>query len=166
MGENTHWQKEIIIHWEELFKKITELLQHRWQWNWIFILKTLFLQKLSNMSFTNPASVAGLQLPNLCLLKVVLRYVNSGVMTLRFGHQTTWKHACDMVRWVILHTVPYIRKNLCLEGSLHSIMPGLVRTIEPATTHLNPVTNLYLKETGRRFTDIGSIVFATSQRSS
>jgi hypothetical protein len=39
--------------------------------------------------------------------------------------------------------------------------------IEPATTRPNPITNLYLKVTGRQFTVIGSIaVFTTSQRSS
>jgi hypothetical protein len=30
-GENQHWQKEIVIHREGLFRKITELLQHSWQ---------------------------------------------------------------------------------------------------------------------------------------
>jgi hypothetical protein len=35
--------------------------------------------------------------------------------------------ACDMVRWVILHAFPYIRKSLCLEntqGNLQTGMPG------------------------------------------
>jgi hypothetical protein len=30
MGENQHWQKD-IIHWEELFRKTRELQQHKWQ---------------------------------------------------------------------------------------------------------------------------------------
>jgi hypothetical protein len=30
VGKNQHWQKEIVVHWEELLRKITELLQHRW----------------------------------------------------------------------------------------------------------------------------------------
>jgi hypothetical protein len=88
--ENQHWQNETVLHWEGLFKKITELLQHRWEQNWIvFILKTLFPQKLSDTSFTNPASTVGLQLLNLRLLKVMLRCVNNGVMTIKCGHQTT-----------------------------------------------------------------------------
>jgi hypothetical protein len=38
-----------------------------------------------------------------------------------------WKRASDMVRWVILHAVPYIRKSLRLENTqenLQSRMPG------------------------------------------
>jgi hypothetical protein len=42
---------------------------------WIFILKTLFTQKLSNKSFPNPTSTVGLQFLNLWLLKVMLRCV-------------------------------------------------------------------------------------------
>jgi hypothetical protein len=29
--QHQHWHKEIVVHWEGLFWKITELLQHRWQ---------------------------------------------------------------------------------------------------------------------------------------
>jgi hypothetical protein len=82
VGENQHWQKEIAVNWEGLFGKITELLQHSWQQNWISILTALFLQKLSDMYFTYPTSTVGLQLLNLWLLKVILRCVNDGV-TLR-----------------------------------------------------------------------------------
>jgi hypothetical protein len=46
VGQNFYCQKEIIIHWEGLFQKTTELLRHRWQQNGLFILKTLFPQKL------------------------------------------------------------------------------------------------------------------------
>jgi hypothetical protein len=38
-----------------------------------------------------------------------------------------WKRACDMVRWVVLRAVPYIRKSLHLEniqGSIQSRMTG------------------------------------------
>jgi hypothetical protein len=59
-----------------------------WQ-NWIFILKTLFPQKLSDASFTNPISTVGLQLLNFWLLKAVLRCVNHGVTTIKSGNQTT-----------------------------------------------------------------------------
>jgi hypothetical protein len=55
--------------------------QHR-----IFILKTLFPQKLSDMNFTNPTSMVGLQLLNLWLLKVMLRYVNDGFTTIKPGY--------------------------------------------------------------------------------
>jgi hypothetical protein len=30
VGENQHWQKEIVVHWEGLFRKITKVLQLRW----------------------------------------------------------------------------------------------------------------------------------------
>jgi hypothetical protein len=60
------------------------------QQNWIFILKTLFPQKLSDMSFTNPTSTVGLQLLNLWVPKVMLRCVNNGVTTIKFGYPTTW----------------------------------------------------------------------------
>jgi hypothetical protein len=57
------------------------------QQNWIFILKTLFPLKVSEVSLTNPT--AGLQLLNLWLLKVMLRCINDGVTTIKRGHQTT-----------------------------------------------------------------------------
>jgi hypothetical protein len=41
VGENQRWEKEIIVYWEGLFRKITEQLQHRWQQNRLFILKML-----------------------------------------------------------------------------------------------------------------------------
>jgi hypothetical protein len=72
-----------------VFRKISELLQHRWQQNWIFILKTLFPQKLSDLSFTNPTSMVGLQLLNLWLLIVMLRDANDSFTTVKPGHQTT-----------------------------------------------------------------------------
>jgi predicted transcriptional regulator len=56
---------------------------------YVFILKTLFPQKLSNVSSTNPTSTVGLELLNLRLLKVMHRCVNNGVTTLKPGYQTT-----------------------------------------------------------------------------
>jgi hypothetical protein len=41
VAENQKWQKEIAVQSEGLFRKMTELLQHRWQQNRIFILKTV-----------------------------------------------------------------------------------------------------------------------------
>jgi hypothetical protein len=107
VGENQHWQKQIVIHWEGLFKKMTDLLQHRWQQNWIFILKTLFPQKLFDMSFTHPTSMVGLQLLKLRLQKVMLRCVNDGVMTIKPGHQTngnTWMIRSDESSIMLLPT--------------------------------------------------------------
>jgi hypothetical protein len=52
-------------------------------------LKTLFPQKLSDVSFRNPTSTVGLILLNLSLLKVMLRCVNDGVTTIKPGRQTT-----------------------------------------------------------------------------
>jgi hypothetical protein len=46
-------------------------------------------QKLSDMSSTNPPSTVGLQLLNLWLLKIVIRCVNDGVITIKPAHQTT-----------------------------------------------------------------------------
>jgi hypothetical protein len=49
----------------------------------------MFPQNLSDMSFTNPTSTVELQLLNLRLLEVVLRYLNDGVTTIKPEHQTT-----------------------------------------------------------------------------
>jgi hypothetical protein len=59
------------------------------QQNWILILKALFPQELSDVSFTTPISTVGLQLPNLWLLKVMVRCVSYGVTTIKPGHRTT-----------------------------------------------------------------------------
>jgi hypothetical protein len=67
----------------------TTAAQATWQQNWILILKTLFLQKLSALNFTNPTSTVGLHLLNLWLLKVMLGYVNDGVTSKKHRHQTT-----------------------------------------------------------------------------
>jgi hypothetical protein len=45
--------------------------------------------KLSDVSFTNPKFKVGLQLLNLCLLKVILRCVYDGVTVIKPGRQTT-----------------------------------------------------------------------------
>jgi hypothetical protein len=91
VGENQHREKEIVVHWEALFRTITQLQQHRWQQNWIciLILKTQVPQKLSDVSFTNPASAVGLQLLNLWWLKGMFKCIKDGVTTIKPGHQTT-----------------------------------------------------------------------------
>jgi hypothetical protein len=73
-----------------IVRKIIAPPQYRWQQNRIFILKTLFPQKLSNMSFTNPTSMVGLQLLNLILLKVMLGCINNGVTTIRQVEVCAW----------------------------------------------------------------------------
>jgi hypothetical protein len=97
VGENEHWQKGIAINWEGLFRKFTKLLQHKWQQNWIlFSLKTLFPQKLSDVSFTYPLFTVGLlQSLNIWLLKVMFRFVNNEVTTIKSWHQTDG-NACVM----------------------------------------------------------------------
>jgi hypothetical protein len=87
VGENQQWQKGIVVDWG-LFRKITQLLQHRWQ-KWMLILKTQFPQKLSDVTFTNLTSTVGLQLLNLWLLKAMLRCVNDDVTTIKPGHETS-----------------------------------------------------------------------------
>jgi hypothetical protein len=90
LGENQHWQKEIFVHWEGLFRKITELLQHTWQRNWIFVFKTLFPQKLFDVNFTDPISTRGLQLLNLLLPNVRNAQMRKRcVTTIKPGNQTT-----------------------------------------------------------------------------
>ena len=60
--------KGIAVHWRGLCLTVKELLQQRWQQNWIFNLKTLFPQKQSAESFTYPTSTVVLQLLNIWLL--------------------------------------------------------------------------------------------------
>jgi hypothetical protein len=55
---------------------------------YVFILKPLFPQTLSDVSFTNPTSTARLQLLNLRLLNAMFRCVNHGVTTINPEHQT------------------------------------------------------------------------------
>jgi hypothetical protein len=54
------------------------------------------IKKLSNESFTNPISTTGLQLLNLWLLKIMLRWANAGATIMKPGHQTTGN---TRVRW-------------------------------------------------------------------
>jgi hypothetical protein len=65
--------------------------------------------------------MVGLQLLNLCLLKVMLRCCHDHKLDIR------QMETRDMVRWVVLHALPYVRKSLHLEntqGNLQSGMPG------------------------------------------
>jgi hypothetical protein len=42
-----------------------------------------------------------------------------------YDHKTwtsdNWKRSCDMVKWIVLHAVPYMRKSLRLENTLGSL---------------------------------------------
>jgi hypothetical protein len=66
--------------------------------------------------FINSTTRVRLQLLNHWLLKVKLRCVNDGVTTIKTWTSDKWKRARDMVRWVVLHAVPYIRKTLLTFG--------------------------------------------------
>jgi hypothetical protein len=57
------------------------------QQNWIFHLEDPVSTKTAWCE--SPTSMVGLQLLNLWLLKVMLRSINSGVITIKPGHQTT-----------------------------------------------------------------------------
>jgi hypothetical protein len=93
------------------------------QQNWIFIMKSLFPRKISDVSITNPTPPVGMQLLNFWLLKVMLRCVNGGVTTVK----TTGNASVISVESSILHAVLYSSKSLCLkntEGNLQSGMSG------------------------------------------
>jgi hypothetical protein len=111
--ENQYWQKEIVVYWG-VFRKFTELLQHRWQQSWIFFLKTLFLSKLSDVSIISPTSTVGLQLLNLWLLKVIFRCIDEGLTTINPGHQTNGNsHVIESHELSFTH----IKKSLCLKNT-------------------------------------------------
>jgi hypothetical protein len=84
VGKN--WRQKTVVPWEELFRKIRELLQHRCQ---DFILKTLSPPK-RNWHELHKSSVRPRQpLLNIWLLKIIFRCINDGVTTIKPGHQTT-----------------------------------------------------------------------------
>jgi hypothetical protein len=110
VGENQHWQKEIILQWEGMIRKIRELLQHRWQQNWIFILKTLFPWK-TVWHEVQKSNIHG----RAVTAKPLITEGNAQLCKWCHDHKT-WtsddrKHSRDTVRWVILHVVPYFRKS-------------------------------------------------------
>jgi hypothetical protein len=86
-------------------------------------LKVLFPQKLSDVSFTNPTST---------VVKPLITESNAQMRNgWRNDHKSwtsdNWTWVRDVVRWVVLHAVPYTRKSLRLDntqGSLQSGMPG------------------------------------------
>jgi hypothetical protein len=86
----------------------------------------IHLKKLSDVSFTIPASTVGLQLLNLRLLEVILRCVKDGVMTIKPGHQTTgnarviWADESSLTLFPTSGRV-YVWDNS--QGSMHSRMP-------------------------------------------
>jgi hypothetical protein len=104
---------------------ITTAAQVIGQQNWIFILKTLFPQEMSDASFTNPISTVGLQFLNLWLLKVILTIIGNGVMTITSGHQTTgnaaWYGQMSRSSLCFLHQEKLYFENI--QGSLKSRMP-------------------------------------------
>jgi hypothetical protein len=111
MGENQHCQKETVVHWERLFRKITQLLQHGWSAAELNIhfedtVSThththTHTKKTCYMSFANPTSTTG--------PKVILRRVK-GCHDRKTWTWDNWKRALGVVRWAVLHAVPYIMK--------------------------------------------------------
>jgi hypothetical protein len=123
--ENQHWQKEIIV--EGLFKRITEVLQHRWAAELNIGLenpvstKTVW-HKLHESNIHSRASIA----------KLLITESHAQTRKRWCHDHKTWtseksKHSRGMVWWIFLHSVPYIRKSLRLEsaqGSAESGIPG------------------------------------------
>ena len=89
--------------WRELFLKITELLQQRWQQNSAFILKILLPRKQFDESFTNPTSAVELQLLKTWLLKTTLKGGKAGVMTIKpeclMNENTYYGQMSSSSRW-------------------------------------------------------------------
>jgi hypothetical protein len=125
---NQHWQEEAVVHWEGLFRKITQLLQHRWQDSRTeFHLEDCVSTKTVRCEL-HKSSIHG----RAAIAKPLITESNAH-MRKRWCHNhktrtlDNCKCTCDMVRWVVLHAVPYIRKGLHLDntqGSLQSRMPG------------------------------------------
>jgi hypothetical protein len=88
VGENQHWQNEIIVHWEEPYWKITATAEQVTAELNIYHEDPVSIRTVW-CSFTNPASMVGWQLLDLWLLKEMLTCINDYVMTVKPGHQTT-----------------------------------------------------------------------------
>jgi hypothetical protein len=142
--------------------------------NWIFILKTLFPQKLSDVSFTSPANIHG----SAAIAKPLI--IESNTQKRKrwcHGHETwssdKWKRTRDMVRWVVLHAVPYmyIGKSLRLEntrGSLQSGMPVSAvkhgRYCDGLENSVGPTVTLHARITASEHVDrLGNQVHPTIQ---
>jgi hypothetical protein len=77
MHKDYLWQKkQNIAYWAGLFKEITELWQHWWEQDWIFIYPEDLFFTATDWCYFNifdiHSSTLGLQLLNLALLKAKL----------------------------------------------------------------------------------------------
>jgi transposase len=109
-----------------IVSETTQLLQHRWQQNWIFILKTVSTKTVQHELHTS--NFHGRTATTKPLITESIAHTCK-----RWCHNyKTWtldnrKRARDMVRWAVLHAVPCIRKRVRLEntqGSLQFAMLG------------------------------------------
>jgi hypothetical protein len=95
------------------------------QKDWIFILKNLFPHKLSYVIFTSPNNIHG----RATIAKPPMTESNAQ-MRKRWCHyhktltSHTRKRTRDIIRRVVLHTVPHTRKSLRFENTLQFGMPG------------------------------------------
>jgi hypothetical protein len=125
VGENQQWEKEIVVHWEGLFRKITELLQHMWT------------EEELNIHLEDPVSTKAvrreLHKSNIhcraAIPKPLITESNAEIRKrCRHDHKTctsdNWKRVRDMGRWVLLHSFPYIRKYLRVANTQGSLQCG------------------------------------------
>jgi hypothetical protein len=98
--------------------KITQLLQHRWQQNWICIhledpVSTKTVQHELHKSNTHGMAATAKPL----IIESTAQMHKWWCHDHKIWTSDNWKRMCDMVRWVVLHVVPYIRKSLGLENT-------------------------------------------------
>jgi hypothetical protein len=117
VGENKHWQKEIVVLWEELYRKVTELLQHKWTAAELNIRPEDSVSTKTVRRELHKSSIHG----RAATAKLLITKSNAEMRTrCCLDHKTctsdNWKRARGVVRWVVLHAVPHIRKTLLTVG--------------------------------------------------
>jgi hypothetical protein len=78
-----------------------------------------------------------------------------------------WKRSRDIIRWVVFHAVPYIRKSLCLENSQGSLQSGTPNSNRETWGRgsvmiwtaillysVHPITTLHGRITSKEYVDI------------
>jgi hypothetical protein len=129
MNEEEQWAKikteRIFVYWEGLFRKNTELLQHRLQQNLNFHREDRVSTKTA-LRELHKSNIHGRS-----VIAEPLITESNAQMCQRWCHDhKAWtsdncKRARDMVRWVVLHAVLYIRKSLRSEITQGSIQSGM-----------------------------------------
>jgi hypothetical protein len=133
LGENQHWQKGIVVQWEGFGSKnhTTTAAQLTAELN-IYLEDPVYTKTVRRE--LHESSVHG----GAAIAKSLITE-SDAQMRKRWCHDRktwtsdSWKRARHMVRWVVLHAVPHIRKSLRLEniqGSLQSGMPGSVPKVK------------------------------------